>query len=156
MQNYRPLTNLLKRTLVVDSNRVLLRPFASIAPVSAKDKSRKPPPAVAVAGAGTTKSELSNRQKFNQIQPPIKLYEKLEKLGFGTLLKTKRFAGIHKQKAKRDQQRLQHTERVGPPPEPKYAVSKANNTFFEKGNRKCQLNAFVVSFTVIFCRSQNT
>lgn len=73
----------------------------------------------------TTKvpQELSNRQKFKQIQPPIKLYEKLERLGFGTLLKTKRFSGLHKQKKQRQEQKAQYTERVGPPPEPEYTVS---------------------------------
>lgn len=106
MQHYKPVFNLLKRFGLTES-KVLLRPFVSVATTN------KP----------STSTELSNRQKFNQIAPPVKLYEKLEKLGFGTLLKTKRFAGVHKQKAKRDQQRLQHTERVGPPPEPKYAVS---------------------------------
>ncbi|KAI8087933.1 P-loop containing nucleoside triphosphate hydrolase protein [Gilbertella persicaria] len=63
---------------------------------------------------------LSNRQKFNQIQPPVKLYEKLEKLGFGTLLKTKRFAGLHKERAKRDAKKLKYTERAGIEPEPTY------------------------------------
>ncbi|KAI9498223.1 P-loop containing nucleoside triphosphate hydrolase protein [Zychaea mexicana] len=37
-------------------------------------------------------STLSNRQRFNQIQPPQKLYEKLERLGFGSLRQTKRYA----------------------------------------------------------------
>lgn len=108
---HKPVTNLLQRFRTIESNRILLRPFATLP--------KKTP---------TEKPELSNRQKFNQISPPIKLYEKLDKLGFGTLLKTKKFIGVHKQRAKRDQQRLQHTERVGPPPEPKYAVS-----FFLKG-----------------------
>ncbi|KAI8972277.1 P-loop containing nucleoside triphosphate hydrolase protein [Pilobolus umbonatus] len=43
-------------------------------------------------------STLSNRQKFNQIHPSVNIYEKLEKLGFGSLLKTKRFSKINKQK----------------------------------------------------------
>ncbi len=111
MQHCKPLTHFLKRVVPCESNKVLLRPLASLATANKK-------PTLST----TSKPELSNRQKFNQIQPPIKLYEKLEKLGFGTLLKTKRFAGVHKQRAKRDQQRLQHTERVGPPPEPKYTV----------------------------------
>ncbi|KAI8088279.1 P-loop containing nucleoside triphosphate hydrolase protein [Thamnidium elegans] len=102
MQHYKPVLSIVKRLSLIEP-KVLLRPFVSVATTSAPS------------------TELSNRQKFNQIAPPVKLYEKLEKLGFGTLLKTKRFAGVHKQKAKRDQQRLQHTERVGPPPEPKYA-----------------------------------
>lgn len=104
MQHYKPVLSIVKRLGLIEP-KVLLRPFVSVATTNAPS------------------TELSNRQKFNQIAPPVKLYEKLEKLGFGTLLKTKRFAGVHKQKAKRDQQRLQHTERVGPPPEPKYAVS---------------------------------
>lgn len=104
---HKPVTHLLQRFGTIESKRVLSRPFATLP--------RTP--------ATTEKPELSNRQKFNQISPPIKLYEKLDKLGFGTLLKTKKFIGVHKQRAKRDQQRLQHTERVGPPPEPKYAVS---------------------------------
>ncbi|GAA5800969.1 P-loop containing nucleoside triphosphate hydrolase protein [Helicostylum pulchrum] len=102
MQHYKPVLSIVKRLGLIEP-KVLLRPFVSVATTNAPS------------------TELSNRQKFNQIAPPVKLYEKLEKLGFGTLLKTKRFAGVHKQKAKRDQQRLQHTERVGPPPEPKYA-----------------------------------
>ncbi|KAI8334051.1 P-loop containing nucleoside triphosphate hydrolase protein [Blakeslea trispora] len=65
-------------------------------------------------------TELSNRQKFNQIQPPIKLYEKLERLGFGTLLRTKRFSGLHKQRAKREAKTLQYTDRIEPEKEPDY------------------------------------
>lgn len=71
----------------------------------------------------STQETLSNRQKFKQIQPPIKLYEKLERLGFGTLLKTKRFSGLNKQKNQRQEQKAKYTERVGPPPEPNYTVS---------------------------------
>lgn len=74
--------------------------------------------------ATKSSQDLSNRQKFKQLQPPLKLYEKLERLGFGTLLKTKRFSGLHKQKERKDQQKLKHTTRVGPPPEPKYSVSQ--------------------------------
>jgi hypothetical protein len=127
MQNYKPLAQLLKRAGTVEISRTFLRPFASVATTKSVtvDKSNK--------SASPTTAELSNRQKFNQIQPPIKLYEKLEKLGFGTLLKTKRFAGVHKQKAKRDQQRSQYTERVGPPPEPKYAVRMLTQTRREAG-----------------------
>lgn len=114
MQLCRSLSQNLKSLRSIESNRTVLRSFSSLATTN-----KRPSNATSQPARPTT--ELSNRQKFNQIQPPIKLYEKLEKLGFGTLLKTKRFAGVHKQKAKRDQQRLQHTERVGPPPEPKYA-----------------------------------
>lgn len=103
---HKPVTNLLQRFGAIEIKRVVIRSLATLPKKTA-----------------TEKPELSNRQKFNQISPPIKLYEKLDKLGFGTLLKTKKFIGVHKQRAKRDQQRLQHTERVGPPPEPKYAVS---------------------------------
>lgn len=117
MQHYRPVTQLLRRVAIVDRQPALLRPFASLTTASNSSKSNNQ------KDTKTATNTLSNRQKFNQIQPPIKLYEKLEKLGFGTLLKTKRFSGVHKQKARRDQQRQQFTERVGPPPEPKYAVS---------------------------------
>ncbi|KAG1143604.1 hypothetical protein G6F37_009227 [Rhizopus arrhizus] len=63
---------------------------------------------------------ISNRQKFKQIQPSPKLYEKLEKLGFGILLRTKRYAGLHKQKQKQEQKQLKWTDQVGSVPEPKY------------------------------------
>lgn len=116
MQHYRPITQLLKRAITVDRPVSLIRPFASLTTTANTNKSSTKKDTTAI-------DTLSNRQKFNQIQPPIKLYEKLEKLGFGTLLKTKRYSGLHKQKARRDQQRQQYTERVGPPPEPKYAVS---------------------------------
>lgn len=119
MQLCRSLAQNLKNLRAVESNRTVLRPFSALATTNKRSTNTTPQPVKQA-------TELSNRQKFNQIQPPIKLYEKLEKLGFGTLLKTKRFAGVHKQKAKRDQQRLQHTERVGPPPEPKYAVRIIN------------------------------
>ncbi|CEP19800.1 hypothetical protein [Parasitella parasitica] len=108
MQHYRPIHQLFRQAAVVDRQLALVRPFASLATVTNNTSNLK------------ENTNLSNRQKFNQIQPPIKLYEKLEKLGFGTLLKTKRYSGLHKQKAKRDQQRQKFTERVGPPPEPKY------------------------------------
>ena len=116
MQHCRPITQLLKRAIPVDRQAALIRPFASLSTTANTSKSN-------TKKDTTATDTLSNRQKFNQIQPPIKLYEKLEKLGFGTLLKTKRYSGLHKQKARRDQQRQQYTERVGPPPEPKYAVS---------------------------------
>ncbi|KAG0173978.1 GTP-binding protein [Apophysomyces sp. BC1015] len=48
--------------------------------------------------ATTAVKPLSNRQKFNQIQPPRSLYEKLERLGFGTLRRTSRFVQMHKAK----------------------------------------------------------
>lgn len=116
MQHYRPITRLLKRAITVDQHLAFARPFTSLTTTANKHKPD-------TKKDTTATDTLSNRQKFNQIQPPIKLYEKLEKLGFGTLLKTKRYSGLHKQKARRDQQRQQYTERVGPPPEPKYAVS---------------------------------
>lgn len=116
MQHYRPITQFAKRAIVVDRQLAFIRPFASLTTTASNSKPN-------TKKDTTATDTLSNRQKFNQIQPPIKLYEKLEKLGFGTLLKTKRYSGLHKQKARRDQQRQQYTERVGPPPEPKYAVS---------------------------------
>ncbi|CAO3636062.1 unnamed protein product [Cunninghamella blakesleeana] len=45
--------------------------------------------------------ELSKRQLFKQIQPPLKLYEKLERLGFGALRQTNKFKSINKQKHKK-------------------------------------------------------
>ncbi|EIE84874.1 hypothetical protein RO3G_09584 [Rhizopus delemar RA 99-880] len=63
---------------------------------------------------------ISNRQKFKQIQPSPKLYEKLEKLGFGTLLRTKRYAGLHKQKQRQEQKQLKWKDQAGSVPEPKY------------------------------------
>ncbi|CAO0796743.1 unnamed protein product [Mucor circinelloides] len=114
MQHYRPITQFVKRVIVVDRQLAFIRPFASLTTTASNSKPN-------TKKDTTATDTLSNRQKFNQIQPPIKLYEKLEKLGFGTLLKTKRYSGLHKQKARRDQQRQQYTERVGPPPEPKYA-----------------------------------
>ncbi|KAI7858525.1 P-loop containing nucleoside triphosphate hydrolase protein [Circinella umbellata] len=41
-------------------------------------------------------STLSKRQQFNQIQPSQKLYDKLERLGFGSLPPTKRYAWKNK------------------------------------------------------------
>ncbi|KAI8370136.1 P-loop containing nucleoside triphosphate hydrolase protein [Choanephora cucurbitarum] len=67
-----------------------------------------------------TSSTLSNRQKFNMIQPPVKLFEKLERLGFGTLLKTKRYSGLHKQRAKREAKTLKYTEKKEVENEPSY------------------------------------
>ncbi|CAO3589513.1 unnamed protein product [Absidia cylindrospora] len=48
----------------------------------------------------TTTEQLSNRQKFKQIDPPLRLYEKLERLGFGTLRRTKRYQFVRQQKTK--------------------------------------------------------
>lgn len=39
-------------------------------------------------------SNLSNRAKFRQIQPPRQIFEKLERLGFGSLRRTKRYEGV--------------------------------------------------------------
>ncbi|KAJ8656191.1 ribosome biogenesis GTP-binding protein YsxC [Lichtheimia ornata] len=39
-------------------------------------------------------SSLSNRAKFRQIQPPRQIFEKLERLGFGSLRRTKRYEGV--------------------------------------------------------------
>ncbi|KAI9280671.1 P-loop containing nucleoside triphosphate hydrolase protein [Sporodiniella umbellata] len=57
--------------------------------------------------------QLSNRQKFKQIQPSPKLYEKLEKLGFGSLLKTKRYASLNKEKDRRQKKELKWNDRAG-------------------------------------------
>ncbi|KAG2181228.1 hypothetical protein INT43_008811 [Umbelopsis isabellina] len=48
-----------------------------------------------VVPAKSTK-QLSNRQKFNQIQPPPSVFSKLAKLGFGELRRTGRYAAIRK------------------------------------------------------------
>lgn len=40
--------------------------------------------------------QLSNRKKFNQIQPPPSVFSKLAKLGFGELRRTGRYAAIRK------------------------------------------------------------
>lgn len=65
----------------------------------------------------TNAKELSNRQKFNRIQPPLKLYEKLERLGFGTLRQTKKFKSLNKQKHKKDLLQKESSS-----PEPTYTV----------------------------------
>lgn len=66
----------------------------------------------------TTEStkQLSNRQKFKQLQPSPRLYEKLENLGFGALLRTKRYAAVYKQ---RERQKQEKSDTV---PETKYSV----------------------------------
>ncbi|KAG1178112.1 hypothetical protein G6F70_003580 [Rhizopus microsporus] len=65
----------------------------------------------------TTEStkQLSNRQKFKQLQPSPRLYEKLENLGFGALLRTKRYAAVYKQ---RERQKQEKSDTV---PETKYS-----------------------------------
>ncbi|KAL0074160.1 P-loop containing nucleoside triphosphate hydrolase protein [Phycomyces blakesleeanus] len=77
-------------------------------PTAPKPKHPKP--------AGTVKTdenELSNRQKFNRVEPSARVYEKLEKLGFGTLRQTKRFSIVRgKQKPV--------SEKDGPP-DPEYS-----------------------------------
>lgn len=70
---------------------------------------------------GSTADQLSNRQKFKQIDPPLRLYERLERLGFGTLRRTKRYQSVRQQK----------TKDKHPIPDPEYKVclfpSCANN-----------------------------
>jgi hypothetical protein len=60
-------------------------------------------------------SALSNRQKFNQLQPPPSVFTKLEKLGFGELRRTSRYASLRKVAAKdKDQnQAIEPEYRVG-------------------------------------------
>ncbi|KAF7722631.1 GTP-binding protein [Apophysomyces ossiformis] len=53
---------------------------------------------MATGAAAAAAKPLSNRQKFNQIQPPRSLYDKLERLGFGALRRTNRFVKMHKAK----------------------------------------------------------
>ncbi|KAG1463906.1 hypothetical protein G6F56_005191 [Rhizopus delemar] len=69
--------------------------------------------------ATSTEAPLSNRQKFKQVQPSPKLYEKLEKLGFGSLLRTKRYSGLNKEKERRKQKELKFNDRAGSV-DPKY------------------------------------
>ncbi|KAI9032598.1 P-loop containing nucleoside triphosphate hydrolase protein [Phycomyces nitens] len=77
-------------------------------PTSPKPKHPKPADTVKAG-----ESELSNRQKFNRIEPSARVYEKLEKLGFGTLRQTKRFSVVRgKQKP--------ISEKDGPP-DPEYS-----------------------------------
>ncbi|KAI8967545.1 P-loop containing nucleoside triphosphate hydrolase protein [Mycotypha africana] len=64
---------------------------------------------------------LSNRQKFKQIQPPLKVYEKLERLGFGSLPSINRYRGILQQKARLQQQQSRFTDSKKPEPEPNYS-----------------------------------
>ncbi|KAI8092690.1 P-loop containing nucleoside triphosphate hydrolase protein [Halteromyces radiatus] len=47
-----------------------------------------------------TTKDLSNRQKFKQLDPPLRLYERLERLGFGSLRRTKRYQAVRQQKSK--------------------------------------------------------
>jgi hypothetical protein len=60
---------------------------------------------------------LSNRQKFNRLQPPPSIFTKLEKLGFGELRWTTRYASVRKVAAKgKDKDQKQQTA------EPEYKV----------------------------------
>ncbi|CAO3660216.1 unnamed protein product [Rhizopus stolonifer] len=61
----------------------------------------------------STEAPLSNCQKFKQVQPSPKLYEKLEKLGFGSLLRTKRYSGLNKEKERRQQKELKFNDWAG-------------------------------------------
>ncbi|KAL1931587.1 hypothetical protein VTP01DRAFT_9730 [Rhizomucor pusillus] len=64
-------------------------------------------------------SQLSNRKKFLQVAPPASLYDKLERLGFGSLRKTKRFSSVIKEKEKKKQKVAQKTHQQQDP-EPEY------------------------------------
>lgn len=66
-------------------------------------------------------SQLSNRKKFLQVAPPASLYDKLERLGFGSLRKTKRFSSVIKEKEKKKQKVAQKTHQQQDP-EPEYTV----------------------------------
>jgi hypothetical protein len=61
---------------------------------------------------GSAADQLSNHQKFKQIDPPLRLYERLERLGFGTLRRTKRYQSVRQQK----------TKDKHPIPDPEYKV----------------------------------
>lgn len=83
--------------------------------------------ATAVKGA----PELSNRQKFNQLQPSPSIFSKLEKLGFGELRRTGRYAALRKVVSKdKDQKQTM---------EPNYKVCMGFDT--EKHTRQLTLTA---------------
>lgn len=49
----------------------------------------------------TATEPLSKRKQFNQISPPASVYERLERLGFGSLRGTKRFQSVKNAVAKK-------------------------------------------------------
>ncbi|ORX45659.1 P-loop containing nucleoside triphosphate hydrolase protein [Hesseltinella vesiculosa] len=56
--------------------------------------------------AAAASMTLSNRQKFKQVSPPASLYDRLERLGFDQLRRTKRFKKLKQkqyEKAKKDE-----------------------------------------------------
>lgn len=62
---------------------------------------------------------LSNRKKFLQVAPPASLYDKLERLGFGSLRKTKRFSSVIKEK---ERMKRKVAQKAPEDPEPEYTV----------------------------------
>ncbi|KAI8575976.1 hypothetical protein K450DRAFT_259253 [Umbelopsis ramanniana AG] len=58
-----------------------------------------------MATAVKSTPELSNRQKFNQLQPSPSIFSKLEKLGFGELRRTGRYAALCKVVSKNKDQK---------------------------------------------------
>lgn len=96
----------------------------------------------------TTEStkQLSNRQKFKQLQPSPRLYEKLENLGFGALLRTKRYAAVYKQKERKKQ------EKGDSVPETKYSVKYKRIYACRYG----LINIYVASSIIVFCWSKGS
>ncbi|KAG2185355.1 hypothetical protein INT44_002146 [Umbelopsis vinacea] len=60
-----------------------------------------------MATAVKSTPELSNRQKFNQLQPSPSIFGKLEKLGFGELRRTGRYAALRKVVSRDQKQTLE-------------------------------------------------
>ena len=117
-------------------------------------------------------STVSNRQQFNQIQPPRKLYEKLERLGFGSLRPTKRYAWKNK-KTKIAPTTIttsnNHRYSLYEPKDSEYKVSYgfytrisdqlSSQTERQRKSHFLQLyqrTMYIVSVAVIFRRCQNT
>lgn len=86
---------------------------------------------------------LSNRKKFAMIQPPPSLFQELERLGFGSLRKTKRYASVH-----RENKKGERTTK----PEPEYTVAI---TFFPSW-KVANTPRNKVPFALVHCRCQGT
>ncbi|KAI7898726.1 P-loop containing nucleoside triphosphate hydrolase protein [Cokeromyces recurvatus] len=93
MQRYRLLNSFLKQERLLERNKLSIRAFSSLATKNNCNLTQN-----------DNTSQLSNRQRFKQIQPPASLYEKLERLGFNKLPKTQRYGGLNKEIAKRRRQ----------------------------------------------------
>ncbi|KAI8062548.1 P-loop containing nucleoside triphosphate hydrolase protein [Gongronella butleri] len=71
--------------------------------------------------APAAKDALSNRQKFKQIAPPSGLFDRLERLGFGTLRRTKRYQAVRGQQ-KHQQERNEKGKSKKNEAEPHYRL----------------------------------